>query len=89
MSVYYPFPFKLTESSMSIDKEEPLLCLKAQLDASGMTNCLYVAVEDCYETAPAARWEAALCKQDKAEWYPGCERVKVEGPEYVLPISAV
>lgn len=74
---------------MSIDKEEPMLYLKAQLVASAMTNCLYVVVEDCYETALAARWEAALCKQDKVEWYPGCECVKVEEPEYALPISAV
>lgn len=49
------FPFKLTESSMSIDKGEPMLYLKAQLDASVMTDCLYVVVEDCYETALAAQ----------------------------------
>lgn len=74
---------------MSIVKEEPMPYLKAHLNASVMTNCLYVVVEDCYETALAAQWEAALCKQYKVERYPGCERVKVEGPEYVLPISAV
>lgn len=55
VSVYYPFSFKLTESSMSIDKGEPMLYLKAQLDASVMTDCLYVVVEDCYETALAAQ----------------------------------
>lgn len=75
---------------MSTDKGEPMLYLRAQLDASVMTNCLYVVVEDCYETALAAQSEAALCKQYKVEWYPGCERVKVEGPEYsLLPVSTV